>query len=167
MAVLDSKLSGAGGSDSLRVTAFHDDADTDQLIHSLEQKQELEIVSSRRLTAGVGRPISFRAGAGRCCRLRVQFSPEIGSAGNLSLQVRPQITFRRGQGAESRQYETNLPAPGTFLVSGVLNNPGDLQALERLYPGHSWSGRQLVILVTSRVANLSPAAALARSNRGR
>jgi len=166
LAVLDSKLSGAGGSDSLRVTAFHDDADTDQLIHSLEQKQELEIVSSRNLTAGVGQPISFRAGSGRGCRLRVQFSPEIGSAGKLSLQVRPQITFRRGQGAESRQYETNLPAPGTFLVSGVLDNPGDLQALERLYPGHSWSGRQLVILVTSRVADLTPTAAPTRSHRG-
>ena len=150
LAELDSKLTGAGGNDSLRVSAFPAGADTDQLIRGLEQKQQLEIVSSWRLTAGVGRPISFRAGSGPSCRLRVQFSPEINAAGKLSLRVKPEISLRRGGGLETRQYATGLRDDGTFLVSGLLSDQGDDRAvLERLYPEHSWGDRQLVILVTS------------------
>ena len=149
LAELDSKLTGAGGNDSLRVSAFPAGADTDQLIRGLEQKQQLEIVSSWRLTAGVGRPISFRAGSGPSCRLRVQFSPEINAAGKLSLRVKPEISLRRGGGLETRQYATGLRDDGTFLVSGLLSDQGDRAMLERLYPEHSWGDRQLVILVTS------------------
>ena len=144
-----------GGSDSLRVAAFPAGADTDQLVRGLEQKQELEIVSSWRLTAGVGRPISFRASAGSSgtipgCRLHVQFSPEIDSAGKLSLRVKPEISLRRGEGTETRKYAAGLRNPGAFLVGGLMKDQGDRQVLEWLYPGHSWSGRQLLILVTSR-----------------
>jgi pilus assembly protein CpaB len=149
LAELDSKLTGAGGKDSLRVSAFTAGADTDQLVRGLEQKQQLEIVSSWRLTAGVGRPISFRAGSGSSCRLRVQFSPEINAAGKLSLRVKPEISLRRGGGMETRQYATGLREEGAFLVSGLLSDQGDHQVLERLYPEHSWGDRQLVILVTS------------------
>ena len=150
LAELDSKLTGAGGKDSLRVSAFTAGADTDQLVRGLEQKQQLEIVSSWRLTAGVGRPISFRAGSGSSCRLRVQFSPEINAAGKLSLRVKPEISLRRGGGMETRQYATGLRDDGAFLVSGLLSDQGDDRAvLERLYPEHSWGDRQLVILVTS------------------
>ena len=149
LAELDSKLTGAGGNDSLRVSAFPAGADTDQLIRGLEQKQQLEIVSSWRLTAGVGRPISFRAGSGSSCRLRVQFSPEINAAGKLSLRVKPEVSLRRGGGMETRQYATGLRDDGAFLVSGLLSDQGDRAVLERLYPEHSWGDRQLVILVTS------------------
>ncbi len=167
---LDSKLTGAGGNDSLSVAAFPAGTDTGQLIRGLEQKQELEIVSSWKLTAGVGRPISFRArtastGTIPACRLRVQFSPEIDSAGKLSLRVKPEISLRRGEGMETRNYAAGLRDDGTFLVSGLLNNQGDRQVLERLYPGHSWNGRQLVILVTSHDAKQSATAALAHTNR--
>jgi pilus assembly protein CpaB len=153
LAELDSKLTGAGGNDSMRVSALPAGTDTDQLIRGLEQKQQLEIVSSWRLTAGVGRPISFRAGSGSSCRLRVQFSPEINAAGKLSLRVKPEISRARGGGMETRQYATGLRDDGAFLVSGLLSDQGDRAALERLYPGHSWNDRQLVILVTSRDAN--------------
>jgi Flp pilus assembly protein CpaB len=165
-AELDSKLTSAGGNDSLSVTAFRSDADADQLIRALEQKQELEIVSSWKLTAGVGRPISFRAGTGRACRLRVQFSPEIDSTGKLSLRVKPEISLQRGAGVETRKYAAGLRDDGSFLVRGLLKDQGDRQVLERLYPRHSWGGRQLVILVTSRDAKQSSTAALAHTNRG-
>ena len=146
---LASKLTGAGGNDSLSVAAFRAGTDADQLVSALEQKQELETVSSWRLTAGVGRPISFRAGTGTACRLRVQFSPEIDSAGKLNLRVNPEISFKRAQGREKREYAINLPDPGAFLVSGLLKDQSDRQVLERLYPEHLWGGRELVILVTS------------------
>jgi len=170
LAELDLKLKAAGGNDSLSVNAFQAGADADQLIRGLEQKQQLEIVSSWRLTAGVGRPISFRAGTGSSgtapsCRLRVQFSPEINSAGKLSLRVKPEISFQRGGGLETRQYATDLQDEGAFLVSGLLNDQGDRQVLKRLYPGHSWNGRQLVILVTSHDVKQSATAALAHTNR--
>jgi pilus assembly protein CpaB len=164
---LESKLTGAGSNDSLGVAAFRPGADTDQLIRGLEQKQELEIVSSWKLTAGIGRPVSFRARTDKTCRLRVQFSPEIDSAGKLSLRVKPEITFQRGQGLETRQYATDLRDPAAFLVSGLLKDQGDRQVLERLYPGHSWSGREFAIVVTSRGAKQSSTAALAHSKRGR
>jgi pilus assembly protein CpaB len=146
---LASKLTGAGGNDSLSVAAFRAGTDADQLVSALEQKQELETVSSWRLTAGVGRPISYRAGTGTACRLQVQFSPEIDSSGKLNLRVNPEISFQRAQGKEKRQYATNLGDPGAFLVSGLLKDQGDRKVLERLYPEHSWGGRELVILVTS------------------
>jgi Flp pilus assembly protein CpaB len=169
LAELNSKLNGAGGNDSLSVSAFQAGADADQLLRALEQKQQLEIVSSWRLTAGVGRPISFRAGTGSSatppvCRLRVQFSPEINSAGKASLRVKPEISLRRGGGLETRQYATDLRDGDAFLVSGLLNDQGDRPVLERLYPGHSWNGRQLVILVTPHDAKQSTAS-LAHTNR--
>ena len=163
---LDSKLTGSDGNDSMGVAVFRADADTDQLIRGLEQKQELEIVSSWKLTAGVGRPVSFRAGTGPGCRLRVQFSPEIDRAGKLSLRVKPEVSLQRGEGVETRKFAAGLRDDGSFLVRGLLKDQADRQVLERLYPGHYWSGRQLVILVTSRGAKPSSVAAVARGNRG-
>jgi hypothetical protein len=169
---LDSKLAGTAGTDSLGVAVFRADADAEQLIRGLEQKQELEIVSSWKLTAGIGRPVSFRAGAessgsGPACKLRVQFSPEIGPNGKFSLRVKPEVSLRRGDGVETRKYAAGLRDDGSFLVQGLLNAEGDRAALERLYPGHSWNGRQLVILVTSRGSRNSSTAALAHPHRGR
>ncbi len=124
----------------MSVSAFQAGADADQLIRGLEQKQQLEIVSSWRLTAGVGRPISFRAGTGSSgtassCRLRVQFSPEINSAGKLSLRVKPEISLQRGGGMETRQYATGLRDDRAFPGQRSAERPGRPPVLERLYPG--------------------------------
>src|SRR6202790_3082814 len=135
---VNSKLASPGGSDSLSVAAFAAGTDIDQLIRRLEQKQELEIVSSWRLTAGVGRPISFRAGTSPSGRLRVQFSPEIDSAGKLSLRVKPEISLQHREGTETRKYVAGLRDDGTFLIRGLLKEQGDRQVLDRIYPGHSW-----------------------------
>jgi hypothetical protein len=102
----------------------------------------------------------------------VQFSPEIDSAGKLSLRVKPEISLRRGEGTETRRYAAGVRNEGAFLVGGLLKDQGDRQVLERLYPGHSWNGRQLIILVTSRdlaAHNVKRAAtaALAPANRRR
>jgi len=164
LAELGSKLAGQGASESLTVAAFPATVDSGQLIRGLEQKQELEIVSSWRLTAGVGRPISFRAGTSPECRLRMRFSPEVDSSGKLNLRVQPEITLQRGDGTETRQFAAGVGGAGAFLVSGLLKDQGDRQVLERLYPGTSWNGRQLVILVSSREAARS-AGAVAATNR--
>jgi hypothetical protein len=58
----------------------------------------LEVVSSERLMAGVGRPISYRAGAAPY-QLRVQFSPEFatGGASGLASETGDQRTQRLGR----------------------------------------------------------------------
>ena len=145
---LSSKLAGAGTDDSLRVAAFHLGEDAEQIVRGLEQKHELEIVSRERLTAGVGRPISFRAGA-KPYQLRLQFAPESNGA-NVSLRVRPEISLPSGAGVSTRKYDAGLPEGSSFLVQGWLKNAADAGTLEHLFPGHSWEHRQLVVLVTAR-----------------
>ena len=127
--------------------------------------------------AGIGRPISFRAGSGASgsgtagsgssCRLSIRFSPELDSKGSLRLRVQPEIRVHRGEGIETRQYVAGLRDDGPFLVRGLLKEQDDRQVLEQLYPGHSWNSRRLVILVTSSGATSPTTAALDHTHRRR
>jgi len=162
---LDSRLAGPGAGDALRVAAFRAESDAGDLVQKLQQKRELEIVSGWHLMAGVGRPISYRAGAAPNL-IRVQFSPETDAGGKLSLRVRPEITLQRGDAAVTRKYAGDLPDGGSFLVKGILQDQNDRKCLDTLFPGHSWAGRDLVILVTSRVLKPAPGSAFAQTNRG-
>jgi len=162
---LDSKLNGPGADASMRVATFRPGADIDELVKELEQKQELEIVSASKLTAGVGRPISFHAGSSPN-QFRVQFSPEADSGGKVSLRVKPEITLQRGEGVETRKYDVDLPDGGSFLVTGLLRSQRDRGVLDRLFPGHSWGSRELVIFVTAKARKQLPASAFAQTNRG-
>jgi Flp pilus assembly protein CpaB len=162
---LDSRVAGTVAGDTLRVAAFRGGSDLNDLLQKLQQKQELEIVSAWHLMAGVGRPISYRAGAAPNL-IRVQFSPETDAGGKLSLRVRPEITLQRGDAAVTRKYAADLPDGGSFLVKGILEDQNDRKCLDTLFPGHSWTGRDLVILVTSRVVKPVPGSAFAQTNRG-
>jgi Flp pilus assembly protein CpaB len=150
---------------SLCVAAFRADAGADELVRKLEQTQELEVVSSSLLTASVGRPVSVRASAAPY-RLRIQFSPATDALGKVSLRVQPEISLRNGPGVESRRYDADLPEGGSFLVKGLLKDQNDARGLARLFPGHAWSGRELVIFVTAHSRGQVPSPALAQSNRG-
>src|SRR5260221_5786853 len=164
LAELDSRLAGPVTSDALWVAAFRAGSDLNDLVQKLQQKQELELVSSWHLMAGVGRPISYRAGTAPNL-IRVQFSPETDAGGKLNLRVRPEITLLRGDATVTRKYAGDLPEGGSFLVKGILQDQNDRKCLETLFPGHSWVGRDPVILVTSRVLKLVPGSAFA-TNRG-
>jgi hypothetical protein len=114
------------------------------------------------LMAGVGRPISYRAGAAPY-QLRVQFSPEFASGGTVSLRVKPEISAPSGSGVATSKYDAEMPANSTFLVeSGSTDHAPD-----RLFPGRSWEQRHLVILVTSFTIQQSSAVAVAHTGRGR
>jgi Flp pilus assembly protein CpaB len=165
LAELDSVLAGPVNSDTLGVTAFRAGSDLNDLVQKLQQKQELEIVSAWHLMAGVGRPISYRAGTTPNL-IRVQFSRETEAGGKLGLRVRPEITLQRGDATLTRKYAGDLPDSGSFLVKGILQDQNDRKCLETLFPGHSWMGRDLVILVTSRVLKQVPGSAFAQTNRG-
>ncbi|HTR37203.1 MAG TPA: Flp pilus assembly protein CpaB [Bryobacteraceae bacterium] len=144
---LASQLNDPAADDSLRVAAFHSAGDAEHLVRSLEEKHEIEVVSRERLTAGVGRPISFRAGA-KPYQMRLQFSPE-SAGGNIRLRVKPEISLPSGAGIATRKYDAGLPEGSSFLVRGWLRNPADSKTLDRLFPGNSWEHRQMVVLVTA------------------
>jgi len=163
---LDAKLSASGAGDSMRVAAFRPDTDASELLESLKQKQELEIVSSRRLTAAPTQPASYRVSAAPY-RLRVRFSPTADGNGNVNLRVTPEISVTSGDGVETRQYDASLANGASFLVQGLARDASGRRALERLFPGHSWANREVVILVTSEARKPVPVSAQVRTPGGR
>jgi Flp pilus assembly protein CpaB len=159
---LGSGTSGRGPDGVWRVGSFRSSEDGAKLIQSLQQKHELEVVSSERLMAGVGRPISYRAGAAPY-HLRVQFSPEFATGGEVSLRVKPEISAPSGSGVATSKYDASLPSTSSFLVESSSKD----HAADRLFPGRSWEQRHLVIFVTAHSIQWSSSVAVARTGRGR
>jgi pilus assembly protein CpaB len=150
------------GSDaSWRAAAFHSSDEAVKLIDALAQSHELEIVSSERLMAGIGRPISYHAGS-KPYPLRVRFSPQWLGAGKLSLRVEP----RMGS-APSSQAETQFTDASSFLLESRANDPAWQDTVERLFPGRSWEHHHLVVFVSARAIQQTSPVALARTGRGR
>ncbi len=148
-----------GSSDnSWRVAAFHSGDEAARLVHSLKQKHEVEVVSSERLMAGVGRPISYVEGT-QPDQLRVQLSPELLGTGRLGLRVKPQIGVSK--------YDAGLPDTSSFLILGFGNDPGGQDLLARLFPGRSWEHKHLVIFVSTQIIQQTSAVAVARNSPGK
>jgi len=145
-----------------RVDSFRPGDDALKLIRSLQQKQELEVVSSERLMAGVGRPISYRAGAAPY-QLRVQFAPEFVSGGAVRLRVKPEISAPSGSGVATTKYDAGLPSNSSFLVESDTKD----HAPDRLFPGRAWEQRHLMIFVTAFPIQQNTAIAVARTGKGR
>jgi hypothetical protein len=158
---LDAGVGGGRPDAGWRLGSFSSGEDARKLIRSLQEKHELEVVGSERLMAGVGRPISYRAGAAPY-RLRVQFSPEFTAGGNLSLRVKPEISAPIGSGVASSKYDAGMPANSSFLVESGSQD----HAPDRLFPGQSWEQRHLVIFVTAYPIQQSSQVAVARTGRG-
>jgi pilus assembly protein CpaB len=163
-AELGSRLDPAPGSENSdaawRLGSFRSGEDAAKLIHSLREKQELDVVSSGRLMAGVGRPISYRAGTAQS-QLRVQFAPEVGPGGAVSLRVKPEISVTSGSGVATSKYDAGVLPDSSFLLEGAWTD----HSSERLFPEHSWKQRHLVIFVTAYSIQRSSAVAVARSGR--
>jgi Flp pilus assembly protein CpaB len=158
-------VASAGGSSDLlwRVAAFRSGDDARKLIRSLEQKHELEIVSGERLMAGIGRPISYRAGA-KSYQLRVKFSPEWMPTGKLGLRVKPQAGVPNALDAE--RYDAGLPDISSFLVQSSGNDSSGQNWAAKLFPGHSWEHKHLVIFVSTQIIQQTSPVAVARTDRG-
>jgi Flp pilus assembly protein CpaB len=155
--------SGVALGDSWRMATFQSGDEAAKLVHGLEQKHQVEVVSSERLMAGVGRPISYRAGA-KPYQLRVQFSPEWLPTGKLGLQVKPEIGIPN-PGTAPRTYEAGLPGTSSFLALGSLNDPSGQDSPARIFPGRSWEHKHLVIFVSTRTIQQTSPLAVARSER--
>jgi len=158
--------------DSWRVTPVRSGDDAWKLIRGLQQKHQLEEVATERLTAGVGRPISYRAGE-KPYQLQVQFSPEWMPGGKLGLRVKPQIGFpgaaadSTGKAQATRKYDAALPDTSSFLVQGFLNDSTGQNPAGRLFPGSSWEHQHLVVFVSTRPLQPTSPDAVARTDRGR
>jgi pilus assembly protein CpaB len=145
-----------------RVGSFRSGEDAAKLIRSLEQKHEVEVVSSERLMAGVGRPITYHAGAAPY-RLRVEFSPELTTSGRVGVRLKPEISAPGGSGVSSSKYDAGLSLNSSFLLeSGAKDH-----APERLFPGHSWEQHHLLIFVTASPIPGNSTVASARTGKGR
>jgi len=140
---------------SWRAAQFPSREEAAKVVQSLEQKRELEIVSGERLTAGLGRPISFHAGP-KDRALRVQFSLEQAGAGKLSLHVKPRI------GSDTAP-ELEFPDSASFLVEEAEN---DAPRAMQLFPDRKWEHRHLLILVSARALPQASTLASAGAHRG-
>ena len=162
---LGSKLeTDAGGSPepAWRVGSFRSAEDAAKLIRSLQQKHEIEVVSSERLMAGVGRPISYHAGAAPY-HLRVEFSPEVTTGGRVGVRVKPEISAPGGSGVSSSKYDAGLSLNSSFLLESAAKD----HAAERLFPGQSWEQHHLLIFVTTHSIAGNSTVAAAQPGKGR
>jgi pilus assembly protein CpaB len=158
---LDSKTTATGSPDAAwRAGSFRSGEDAAKLIQSLQERHELEVVSSERLMAGVGRPISYRAGSAPY-QLRVQFAPESVPGGTVSLRVRPEIRESSGTGVATSKYDAGFSPDSSFLVE----SGSTAHAWDRLFPGRSWQQRHLLIFVTAYSIQRNSAVAVARTGR--
>jgi len=157
------EMLGAGTDAVWRVGSFRPGPgeDAPKLVHSLQRKHELDVVSSERLIAGVGRPITYRAGAAPY-RLRIQFSLEVEPNGTVGVRVRPEVSMSNGAGVATREYDAGLASNSSFLVEGLSKD----QAPEHLFPGRSWEQRRLVIFVTTHPLQPNTTVATAPARRG-
>jgi Flp pilus assembly protein CpaB len=140
---------------SWRLAAFHSSEAPVRLVRSLELKQRLEIVAGERLMAGVGRPITYRAGS-RPDRLSLQFLPEWLPTGKLGLEVKSEALNRY-----------DLPEVSSFWMEGSSDQPPGQPAPARLFPGRSWEHKHLVVFVSTRIVQPAYPLALAGPERGR
>jgi pilus assembly protein CpaB len=162
---LESKLARPVSGTALEVLSFAGSADPRELIRKLVGERQLEILSQRNLSAAPGRPARFYTGPASA-RLGITFFTEAGKDGKLNLRVQPGISSQKKAAMETHLLDAGLPATGSFLVSGIANDPGDRDLLERLYPGHSWDDGRLVIVINSREGSARELSAV-RSQRGR
>ena len=162
---LESKLARPASGTALEAVSFASGADSRVLIKKLVGDRQLEILSERNLSAAPGRPARFYTGPASA-RLGITFFTEPGKDGKLNLRVQPGISSQNKAAMETHLLDAGLPATGSFLVSGLANDPGDRDLLERLYPGHSWNDGRLVIVINSRAGSARELSAV-RSQRGR
>ncbi|HTS49000.1 MAG TPA: Flp pilus assembly protein CpaB [Bryobacteraceae bacterium] len=146
---LEAKLARPASGTAMAVTPFADQTESRQLIEKLVGEHQVEILSERSLSAAIGRPARFRSGPASG-KVGISFFTQAGKDGRLTLRVQPEISSQEKSEIATRLVDAEFPTAGSFLVSGIFNSAGDREAVERLYPGHSWSDGQLLIVFDSR-----------------
>ena len=160
---LESKLAHAPVQNSLSVTPFAPGSDNHELIQKLLAGQQAELLSEQTLSANSSHAGRFHVGSASG-RVGLVIFTETGRDGKRSLRVQPEISAQSSSGLESRILDADIPAGGSFLVTGIARDARDRDMLEHLYPGRAWGDAQLLMLVTSREQTGSE---LSRVQRGK
>jgi len=164
---LRAKSTEVASDNSWRVAAFHSTDEGRDLVRGLQEKHQLEVVSRERLLAGIGRPVSYHAGAkpdnhggAKPDNLRVQFSPGWLAGNKFTLGVKPQMGGSSGP-------QTQLADKSSFLIESRSSDVASENLAARLFPRHSWEHKHLVIFVSTRNLDQTSPVAVARTDRGR
>lgn len=121
---------------------------------ALEKGKKLQVVSSSRLTAANERDVTMDAGRQAGYALRMVLRPTLNDRGGLTVRLRPELAWPKGQGTASRRMETDvILANGQSVVVGGLAEQGEVPALlERLFAHKGQAApRRLVLVVTAAV----------------
>jgi Flp pilus assembly protein CpaB len=137
-----------------------------QLLSTLEENRQIEVLSSTELSAGNDRRVGMQAGAVRGgCRLRIRFVPLLGGHGTLRLRVQPEIIAARSTRIPARRMETEVELVDgqSFLILGLTSAANWPVLAGRLFalPPTSSANRELVVIVTPQIVELTRTAALA------
>ena len=163
-ALAELKSAAKSGGSNLQVAKLGTEAEAKELVERLASKHEIELVSDKAFTVSAGEPGSFRANSGGC-RLRVHVAPEAAANGEVKLRIEPEVSRASSAGVETTRYDAKLSSDGSFLIEGLLSGSGDRTALEKMFPGHAWAERSLVIVVSAQ-PDRGAVSALPKSNRG-
>jgi len=152
--------------DALQVMALPAGPEPVELLSALEENRRVEILSSTELSAGNNRRVGMEAGNMRHgCGLRIRFLPLLEGHGAVRLRVQPEIIAARSARVPARRMDTEIELVDgqSFLIMG-LSSAKDWPVLaERLFalPPKSSGNRELVVIVTAQIVELTRTAALA------
>jgi Flp pilus assembly protein CpaB len=144
--------------DSLQVSALPAGPATAELLRALEDNHQVEVLSSTELSAGNSRRTGIEVGDVRG-GFRIRFLPRLGGHGTLRLRVTPERIASRSAAIRARrmQTEVELLDGQSFLITGLSSAANWPVLAERLFavPAKSSGNRELVVVVTPRMAELT------------
>jgi hypothetical protein len=144
--------------DSLQVSALPAGPATAELLRALEDNHQVEVLSSTELSAENSRRTGIEVGDVRG-GFRIRFLPRLGGHGTLRLRVTPERIASRSAAIRARrmQTEVELVDGQSFLITGLSSAANWPVLAERLFavPAKSSGNRELVVVVTPRMAELT------------
>jgi Flp pilus assembly secretin CpaC len=136
------------------------------LLSTFEENHQVEILSSTELSAGNNHRVGMEAGnMRRGCRLRIRFLPLLEGHGTVRLRVQPEIIAARSARVAARRMDTEVELIDgqSFLIMGLSSAANWPVLAERLFalPPKSSGNRELVVIVTAQIVELTRTAAIA------
>ena len=137
-----------------------------ELLSALEESHQVEILSSTELSAGNNRRVGMEAGnMQRGCGLRIRFLPLLEGHGTVRLRVQPEIIASISARVPARRMDTEIELVDgqSFLIMGLSSAAKWPVLAERLFalPLKSVGNRELVVIVTAQIVELTRTATLA------
>jgi Flp pilus assembly protein CpaB len=151
---------------ALQVIALPAGPEPVALLSTFEENHQVEILSSTELSAGNHRRVGMEAGnMHRGCGLRIRFLPLLEGHGTVRLRVQPEIIAAISARVPARRMDTEIELVDgqSFLIMGLSSATTWPVLAERLFAllPKSSGNRELVVIVTAQIVELTRTAALA------